>query len=69
MEYLYKSNCFYIDMSELEMVELGENTEENLIVEPPPHRSCVRENSMGIAFVVSCIVGFIIVGLGIKGYI
>ena len=54
-------------MSELEMVELGE--EENVIVEPPPQRSCVRENSMGIAFVVSCIVGFIIVGLGIKGYI
>ena len=56
-------------MSELEMVEMGENTEENVIVEPPPHRSCVRENSMGIAFVVSCIVGFIIVGLGIKDYI
>ena len=41
-------------MSELEMVELG----ENVIVEP--HRSCVRENSMGIAFI-----GFIIVGWGI----
>ena len=58
-------------MSELEMIEMGEeeNAEDNIVIEPPPHRSCVRENSMGIAFVVSCIVGFIIVGLGIKGYI
>ena len=28
-------------MSDLEMVELGE--EENVIVELPPHKSCVRE--------------------------
>ena len=55
-------------MSEIEMVELVElDTEEKENV--VSHRSCVRENSMGIAFVVSCIVGFIIVGLGIKGYI
>ena len=54
-------------MSDLEMVELGE--EENVIVELPPHKSCVRENSMAITFVVACIVGFIIVGLGIKDYI
>ena len=55
----------------VDLVELGELGEggggENIIINH--HRSCVRENSMEIAFVISCIIGFVIVGLGIKGYI
>ena len=59
-------------MDNIEMVELGELEEgggggENIIINH--HRSYIRENSMGIAFVISCIIGFIIVGLGIKGYV
>lgn len=52
----------------VELVELEEaGGGENIIINH--HRSCIRENSMGIAFVISCIIGFVIVGLGIKGYI
>ena len=37
---------------------------ENEIIE---HRkSCIRENSMGITFIISCIIGFIIVGWNIS---
>jgi len=58
---------------DIEMQKLPKNEEnkiiENEIIENEiiEHRkSCIRENSMGITFIISCIIGFIIVGWNIS---